>query len=161
MWVYTTQEPGTTINICYCFLFEELRAEKLCEEWHYQILISKYGTIYIPYRACTLQAPLPSVLILRHPKTGFTNAHNSGVVSEAPTLMLSKPGSVHSHSKVREVRAAAPLCTRLSTAPQMASLLPSCPRPSATKHISSEKSTSHCKHQKSQAAKAIWPHPFF
>lgn len=123
MWVYTTQEPGTTINICCCFLFEELRAEKLCEEWHYQILISKYGTIYIPYRARTLQAPLPSALILSHLKAGFTNAHSSGVVSEAPTLMLSKAGSVHSH-KVGEEGAAALLCTRLPRAPQMASLCP-------------------------------------
>lgn len=160
MSVYTTQEPGTTINICYCFLFEELRAEKLCEEWHYQILISKYGTIYISYRACKLKAPLPSVLIFRHPMAGFPNAHISGAVSEALTVMLSKLGSMQSHDKVREICAAALLCTRLSRGPQTASLLPSCPHPSATKHISSDKSASHCEHQKSQAAKAIWPHPF-
>lgn len=49
MSVYTTQETDMTINICYCFLLEEFRAEKLCEEWHHQILISKYGTIYITH----------------------------------------------------------------------------------------------------------------
>lgn len=108
-----------------------------------------------------LQAPLPSVLIFRHLRAGFTNAHISGAVSEALMLMLSKPGSMQSHNKVQEIRAAALLCTCLSRGPQRANLLPSCPHPSATKHISSEKSASHCQHQKSQAAKAIWPHPFF
>lgn len=159
MSVYTTQETGMTINICYCFLLEELRAEKLCEGWHHQILISKYGTIHITHRACTLQAPL-LVLIFRHLGAGFTNAHISGVVTEALALMLSKLGSMQSHNKVQEIRDVALLSTGLSRGPQMARLLPSCPHPSATKHISSEKSASHCKHQKSQPAKAIWPHPF-
>lgn len=120
MSVYTTQEPGTTINICYCFLFEELRVEKLCEEWHYQILISKYGTLYIPYRACTLQAPLPSVLIFRHNlRAGFPAAPTSGVVSEAPMQMLSKPGSVQSHPKVQEIQECC--CTPVHTSVQRTS----------------------------------------
>lgn len=108
----------------------------------------------------TLQAPLPSVLIFRHFKAGFSNAHTSGAVSEALMLMLSKPGSRQSLNKVQEIRAVALLCTLLAGGPQMASVMPSCLHPSATKHISSEKSASHCKHQKSQAANAIWPHPF-
>lgn len=119
---------------------------------HFQI----WHHIHNP-QPCTFQAPLP-VLIFRHLGAGFTNAHISGVVTEALALMLSKPGSMQPH-KVQEIRDVALLSTRLSRGPQMATLLPSCPHPSATKHISSEKSASHCKHQKSQAAKAIWPHP--
>lgn len=119
---------------------------------HFQI----WHHIHNP-QPCTFQAPLP-VLIFRHLGAGFTNAHISGVVTEAPALMLSKTGSMQSH-KVQEIRDVALLSTRLSRGPQMARLLRSCPHPSATKHISSEKSASHCKHQKSQAAKAIWPHP--
>lgn len=108
----------------------------------------------------TLQALLPSVLIFRHFKAGFTNAHMSGAVSEALMLMLSKPGSKQFLNKVQEICAVALLCTLLARGPQMASLMPSCPHPSAIKHISSEKSASHCKQQKSQPENTIWPHPF-
>lgn len=74
---------------------------------HFQI----WHHIHNP-QPCTFQAPLP-VLIFRHLGAGFTNAHISGVVTEAPALMLSKPGPMQPH-KVQEICDVALLSTRLS-----------------------------------------------